>query len=60
MSKLLEDRTCNIILLCKRFREPNNVKKALAQYMSEECQCEIETYTQPILYSILRTAASAK
>ena len=56
MKDLLEDRTCNIILLCKRFGEPDNVKKAIAQYMSEECWCEIETYTEPVLYSILRTA----
>jgi len=52
----MEDRTINIILITKRFGEPNNVKKAIAKYMSEECNCPIEIYTDDILISILRNA----
>ena len=57
MNELIEDRTANIILLTKRFGEPDNVKKAIAQYMSEECICPIETYTESILFGIIRNAA---
>ena len=52
----MEDRTINIILITKRFGEPNNVKKAIAKYMSEECDCPIETYTDRVLMSIIKEA----
>lgn len=52
----MNDRTINIILITKRFGEPNNVKKAIAKYMSEECNCPIETYTESILMSIIKEA----
>ena len=52
----MEDRTINIILITKRFGKPDNVKKAIAKYMSEECDCPIETYTDDVLISILRNA----
>jgi hypothetical protein len=52
----MNDRTINIILITKRFGKPNNVKKAIAKYMSEECNCPIETYTDSILMSILKEA----
>ena len=56
MTEFLEDRTVNIILLAKRFGEPENVKKAIAQYMSEECLCPIDTYTDNIILGIVRNA----
>lgn len=56
MTEFLEDRTVNIILLAKRFGEPKNVKKAIAQYMSEECLCPIERYTDNIIFGIVRNA----
>lgn len=52
----MEDRTINIILITKRFGPPNIVKKAIAKYMSEECNCPIETYTDSILMSIIKEA----
>lgn len=52
---ILEDRTVNIVLLTKRFGM-NDVKKAIAQYMSEECGCPIEVYSDSILYDIVKTA----
>ena len=52
----MEDRTINIILLTKRFGEPDNVKRAIAQYMSEECDCPITVYTNGIIATILRNA----
>ena len=52
----MEDRTINIILITKRFGKPNNVKKAIAKYMSEECNCPIEVYTDSILMSVLKEA----
>lgn len=52
----MEDRTINIILITKRFGEPSNIKKAIAKYMSEECDCPIEIYTDDVLISILRNA----
>lgn len=55
--ELLEDRTVNIILLAKRFGVPENVKRAIAKYMSEECWCPVERYTDEVLYSIVKNAA---
>ena len=52
----MEDRTINIILLSKRSGTLKNVKKAIAQYMSEECCCPIEVYTDKILFTIVEDA----
>lgn len=54
--QLLLDRSVNIIMLTKRFGKPDEVKKAIAQYMSEECDCPIEVYTDSVLYSIVKEA----
>ena len=51
---VLEDRTVNIILLTKRFGM-DDVKKAIAQYMSEECGYPIEVYSDSILYDVVKT-----
>lgn len=53
---LMQDRTVNIILISKRFGSFDHVKKAIAQYMSEECCCPVEVYTDRILFSIVENA----
>jgi hypothetical protein len=52
-NNLLDDRTCNIIFLCKRFNYVDKVKTAIAEYMSKECCCDITEYTEGIIYNIL-------
>ena len=52
----MEDRTINIILITKRFGPPAIVKRAIAKYMSEECNCPVEIYTDSILMSIMKEA----
>lgn len=52
--ELLQDRSANIILITKRFGKPDNVKKAIAKYMSEECRCPVELYTDDVLYRIVK------
>lgn len=52
----LQDRTVNLLLLTKRFGRPDRVKKAIAKYMSEECDCNINRYTDGIIFSILKEA----
>jgi len=52
----MEDRTINIILITKRFGYIENVKQAIAKYMSEECNCPVETYTDNVLIGILKEA----
>ena len=48
-------RTANIIWISKGHHPYGNVtlKQAVAQYMSEECDCPIEAYTDRILLSIV-------
>lgn len=53
---LLDDRTCNIIFLCKKFSYVDKVKIAIAEYMSEECCCDIAEYTEDVIYNILGAA----
>jgi len=53
---MLEDRTVNIMLITKRFGGVNNIKEHIAKYMSEECWCPIEVYTDSVLYDIVKTA----
>jgi hypothetical protein len=53
---LLNDRTCNIIFLCKKFNYVDEVKTAIAEYMSEECCCDIAEYTEDAIFNILCTA----
>ncbi len=52
----MEDRTVNIIMLTKRCCGLEQTKKAIARYMSEECNCPVSTYTESILYIICKTA----
>ena len=52
----MEDRTVNIIMLTKRCCGLEQTKKAIALYMSEECNCPVSTYTESVLYSIVKTA----
>ena len=52
----MEDRTVNIILITKRFGGVENIKQHIAKYMSEECDCPIETYTESLLNGIVRVA----
>lgn len=52
----MQDRTVNIILIAKRFGEIQDIKERIAKYMSEECDTPVETYTDGILYSIVRQA----
>ena len=52
----MEDRTVNIILITKRFGGMENIKHHIAKYMSEECDCPIETYTDSLIYGIIKVA----
>lgn len=52
----MEDRTINIILITKHFGKLDTIKRAIAKYMSEECNCPIEIYTDNILMSIVKEA----
>lgn len=54
--ELMQDRTVNIILIAKRFGKFDNIKKAIATYMSEECCCPIEVYTERLLFNIVEDA----
>lgn len=56
MAQIMEDRTVNIILLSKKFGEPENVKKAIAKYMSEECLFPVEMYNENIILGVLHNA----
>lgn len=52
----MEDRTINIIMITKRVYGMEDIKKAIAQYMSEECLCPKSVYTDFIIYSIVKEA----
>lgn len=49
------DRTINIMMIAKCF-PINQMKSEIAKYMSEECNCPIECYTDDVIYSIVKTA----
>lgn len=57
----MEQRTLNIINICKGNTKYtyNNTKtyvEAIADYMSEECDCPISTYTPSNMFSIMMFA----
>ena len=52
----MEDRTVNIIMIAKRCHSTEKMKKAIALYMSEECNCPVSAYTEGKLYGIVKTA----
>ena len=51
----MDKRTANIIWVCKGHHsyDCKTLKEAVAYYMSEECGCPIEVYTDRILLSIV-------
>ena len=51
----MNERTANIIWVCKGHHnyDCNTLKEAVAHYMSEECGCPIEVYTDRVLLSIV-------
>ena len=52
----MSDRTVNIIAITKHYGDLDTVKKEIANYMSKECLTAAETYTDWILYSIIKEA----
>jgi hypothetical protein len=56
MSEVMEDRTINIIFIAKRHGKLDNVKVHIKQYLSDECACPIELYTDPVLLDMVKTA----
>lgn len=51
----LQDRTVNIMMIAKRF-PADRWKSEIAKYMSEECGCPIETYTNHVIFRIVNEA----
>ena len=56
MSEVMEDRTINIIFIAKRHGKLDNIKAHIKQYLSDECACPIELYTDPVLFDMVKTA----
>lgn len=58
----MEQRTCNVIMCCKGHCVPAGSdvplppEEAVAAYMSVECACPVEIYTEGVLLSILKEA----
>lgn len=54
----MTQRTCNIILACKGklYGDTIGMPTRVAKYMSEECACDIEAYTEDVLEGIMLTA----
>lgn len=54
----MTERTCNIILACKGSLYPQIDDRILRikTYMAGECGCDIDTYTDEVMESILKTA----
>ena len=54
----MTERTCNIIQACKGSLYPQIDDRIMRvkSYMAEECGCDIDTYTDDVLESILKTA----
>lgn len=51
---LMSDRSVNIILITKYFNRFEGIKKAIAQYMHEECLSPIQIYSDEILFNIVK------
>lgn len=53
-------RTCNLIMCCKghlkRGGRTLNPISAIAEYMSDECECPLDAYTPSVIEDILREA----
>lgn len=57
MHDSMEDRNINIIFLIKQLWNINEAKMAIIKYMSEECNCPEEVYTDYVLEEIIRNVA---
>ena len=51
----LQDRTVNIMMITKRY-PVEEWKSEIAKYMSEECGCPIEAYTDRVIFKIVNEA----
>lgn len=57
---MMETRTAEIVMLCKgkhEFGEHLTKREAIAQYMSDRCDCPREVYSDDVINDVLRTAA---
>ena len=63
----MEQRTCNIIMCCKKnteidpgknppFMDRSTMYRNVAAYMSRECACAMDDYTEELMGSILKEA----
>ena len=57
MCDSMEDRSINIIFLIKQIWSIDKTKRAIIKYMSEECDCPEEVYTDYVLEEIIRNVA---